>query len=142
MSSQPPPDPDRPSDWSTPGQIPGAQGGWAQQPGPAQPPATPYTPQAGYGSPPLANPFDGESTPILVTGILSIVFCGPVGVYAWVKGNDLRDRARAAGWPEPGSAKAGRILGIIGTLIFSAGFVFMLVWLALVLVVAGTAGAG
>ncbi len=63
------------------------------------------------------NPYDAESTPILVTGILSLVLCGPIGIYAWIKGNQLRDRAQGAGWPEPSTAKVGRILGIVGTII-------------------------
>ena len=33
------------------------------------------------------------------------------------QGQRLRDRAEGAGWPEPGTAKVGRILGIVGTII-------------------------
>jgi hypothetical protein len=35
------------------------------------------------------SPYENESTPILVTGILSLVLCGPIGIYEWIKGNDL-----------------------------------------------------
>jgi hypothetical protein len=65
MSNLPPPDP-RSSD------------GWNQQPY-----ATPYSPQM------AVSPYENESTPILVTGILSLVLCGPIGIYEWIKGNDL-----------------------------------------------------
>lgn len=77
----------------------------------SQPPAAAY--RGGMGAP--ANPFDSETTAILVTGILSLVTCGLIGIYAWVAGNGLKNRAEAAGWPEPSTGKVGRILGIVGT---------------------------
>lgn len=42
---------------------------------------------------------------------------GLIGIVAWVQGNSLKNRAEAAGWPEPGTGKVGRILGIVGTCI-------------------------
>ena len=131
MSNWPPPDPDQ-------GQQP--PGGWSDPQAPPQPPAAPYTPHGGYAAPGTVNPFDSESTPILVTGILSLVLCGPVGIYSWIKGNELRDRARAAGWPEPSTAKVGRILGIIGTVIFGAWIVLAVLWFVFaILIIGGTA---
>ena len=91
-----------------------------QNPAGQPPPGTPAPPPPPGGQQPQmvqANPFDAESTPILVTGILSLILCGPLGIYAWIKGNSLRDRAQAAGYPEPSSAKIGRILGIIAVVI-------------------------
>jgi hypothetical protein len=114
MSNLPPPDP-RSSD------------GWNQQPY-----ATPYSPQM------AVNPYENESTPILVTGILSLVLCGPIGIYAWLKGNELRDRAQNAGWPEPGTAKVGRILGMVGTIIFGISIVFAILWFVFVFLIIGT----
>lgn len=90
---------------------------------------------------PLVNPYDSESTPILVTGILSLVVCGPIGIYAWLKGNALKDRSERAGWPEPSTAKVGRILGIIGTIIGVIQIGFVALWLIFVLATVGsTAG--
>jgi hypothetical protein len=140
MSNLPPPDPRSSEGWNQPpGQSP-AQPATQQQPGawdppqapPQQPYATPYSPQV------AANPFEQESTPILVTGILSLVLCGPIGIYAWIKGNDLRNRATNAGWPEPSSAKVGRILGIVGTIIFGISIIFFILWFVFVIVIAGT----
>lgn len=121
----------------------GPQGGWGQgsQWGQGaegshwnQQPATPY---AQYGSP--ANPYESESTPILVTGILSLVLCGLIGIYAWMKGNDLRNRAQSAGWPEPSTAKVGRILGIVGTIIGLVQIGFAVLWILLVFGIMGSA---
>lgn len=88
------------------------------------------------------NPFDDESTPILVTGILSLVLCGPIGMYAWIKGNGLRDRAVAAGWPEPSTAKVGRILGIVGTVIAAVQVGFLVLWMLLAFGIMGAAATG
>ena len=98
-----------------------------------QPHASPYAAQV------MVNPFDDESTPILVTGILSLVLCAPLGIYSWIKGNELRDRAQAAGWPEPGTAKVGRILGIVGTILFGVWIVFGILYFVLIFAIIGTA---
>ena len=155
------PEPDRSEGWGQPpqqpewGQAPPQQPGWgqppqqagwgqqaqqagwgqqAQQAGWGQPPAAPY--QGGMGA---INPYDSESTPILVTGILSLVVCGPIGIYAWIKGNDLKGRAERAGWPEPSTAKVGRILGIVGTVIGILQIGFVVLWLLLAFGMMGAA---
>jgi hypothetical protein len=96
-----------------------------QGPPPAQP----------YGSAYPTNPFEAETTAILVTGILSLVVCGPIGVYAWVKGNDLKRRAESAGWPEPTTARVGRILGIVGVCLLAVPMLIVAVVLVTMLVV-------
>jgi len=126
--------------------------GWNQQPSPGSPPQQypqqqpqqQYPQQQGDPAPgwgyPQPNPFDSESTSILVTGILSLVLCGFIGIYAWIQGNKLRDRANAAGWPEPSNAKVGRILGIVGTCIGIGGILLMIVYFViLIAVVSSTA---
>ncbi|MGI9578434.1 MAG: hypothetical protein ACR2OH_09565 [Microthrixaceae bacterium] len=140
MSNLPPPDPNAGGDWSPPSaqpleQPPQQPGGQWTQAGVAggQPHAAPYPPQV------VANPFDSESTPILVTGILSLALCGPLGIYAWLSGNKLRDRAQAAGWPEPSNAKVGRILGIVGTIIFAVSIVLMILYFVVIFLLIGTA---
>lgn len=51
----------------------------------------------------------------MILGVMSIVSCGVLGPIAWVMGRRLRADAEAAGVPEPGLAKAGRICGMVGT---------------------------
>jgi len=121
------------------GQHPGwgQQQAWGQPTGAQhwqQPPASPY---ARTGA---ANPFDSETTLVLVMGILSLVVCGLLGIVAWVKGNDLRKRAEAAGWPEPGVGKVGRILGIVGTVIGVLQIGFAVLWVVLVFGVTASSG--
>ena len=62
-----------------------------------------------------ANPFDSRGTTILILGILGFLLCQLLGPVAWIMGNKLRDEAAAAGYPEPGVGKAGRIIGIVAT---------------------------
>lgn len=101
-----------------------------------QPPAAPYG--ANYTQP-ATNPYDSETTLILVMGILSLVVCGLLGIVAWMQGNSLKKRAEESGWPEPTTGKVGRILGIVGTIIGVAQLAFGVIWLIFVLGVMGAA---
>lgn len=63
---------------------------------------------------------EGAGT-ILVLGILGFVLCAPLGILAWLQGNSYLEKCRAAGVEPEGSAVAGRICGIIVTLLMIAG---------------------
>jgi heme/copper-type cytochrome/quinol oxidase subunit 4 len=95
------------------------------------PPPPPYAPAPTYGavpgSYPATNPYDSRATTILVLGILGFVVCVILGVIAWVMGSNLKKEAEAAGYPEPGQAKAGRICGMIATLLNVAVLVIVVV---------------
>ncbi|HSM44910.1 MAG TPA: DUF4190 domain-containing protein [Acidimicrobiia bacterium] len=73
-----------------------------------------------------AYPESSQATTILVLGIIGVVLCQFLGPVAWVMGNsELQaiDAGRRA--PENrGTANAGRILGIIGTVLLVLGIVF------------------
>jgi len=78
-----------------------------------------------------------RGTLILVLGILSLVVCQPLGIAAWIMGNgDLKQID--AGTMDPtgrGTTNAGRICGIIGTVLLIIG---VIVWIGLI--VLGVAG--
>jgi hypothetical protein len=133
------------------GQPPGAgsqqpPGGYGQQPaaGYGPPPAAGYgqVPSAGYGQP--ATPYGGmppsygyapvapkhpQATTAMVLGIISLVgglFCGlPIlaAPFAWVIGGKAVAQIDAAPQMYSGrdQAKAGQILGIIGTVLLILG---------------------
>ena len=69
------------------------------------------------GRPAALQPHRG--TMILVFGILSLVICGLLGPFAWVMGNnDLRDMRAGRMDPEgEGITNAGRICGMIGSIL-------------------------
>lgn len=68
-----------------------------------------------------AYPESSQATTVLVLGIIGIVLCQILGPIAWVMGNNelaAIDAGRRA--PENrGTANAGRILGIIGTVLLA-----------------------
>jgi hypothetical protein len=69
-----------------------------------------------------------RATAVLVLGILSLIVCAPLGIAAWVMGNnDLREMNN--GLMDPSgrdSTNAGRICGIIGTALLILWFVVMI----------------
>ncbi len=99
----------------------------------AQPPSIP---QSGIQQP-------HRATLILVLGILSIVICFICGIVAWVMGNaDLK--AMDAGTMDPsgrGMTQAGKIIGIVGTILGAIGVLGAIVWIIFVFVVIGGAAA-
>ena len=62
---------------------------------------------------------------ILVLGILGLVICGPLGIAAWIMGNgDLKEMDAGAMDPSGRSTtNAGRICGIIATILLGIGIV-------------------
>jgi hypothetical protein len=82
--------------------------------------------------PAQAYPEQSQATTILILGILSLVCCAPLGIAAWIMGNnELRAIDEGRRPPENrGTANAGRICGIIGAaflvigiIIFASGLV-------------------
>jgi len=76
-----------------------------------------------------AYPEESQATTILVLGILSFVCsCFPLGIAAWVLGNGEL-QAIDAGMRNPanrGTANAGRIIGIVATVLGLIGFVLVI----------------
>ena len=74
-----------------------------------------------------ASPEQSQATTILVLGILGIVICQFLGPFAWVMGNKELEAIDAGRRPPEnrGTANAGRILGIIGTVFLALGVVLL-----------------
>lgn len=110
----------------------------------APPPGNPYGapnayPPQGYGPsggmypPPGMKPHRGGA--VLTLGILGLVVCVICGIIAWVMGNsDIREMQ--AGVMDPSGysqTNAGRICGMIGTILGSVGVVIYLIVIAVIL---------
>jgi len=71
-----------------------------------------------------------RGTLILVLGILSLVVCSPLGIAAWVMGSgDLKQMD--AGTMDPsgrGNTQAGKICGIIATILMIIGIIIAAVF--------------
>jgi len=81
---------------------------------------------------------DSQATLALVLGILGIIVCGIMAPFAWSIGN-TEVRAIDAGRRDPanrGTAQAGKVLGIVGTVLLGIGIVIGLIFLFIGLVVA------
>lgn len=83
---------------------------------------------------------DSQATTILVLGILSLVVCQILGPIAWVMGNNELASIDAGRRPPQnrGTAQAGRILGIISTVLMIIGVVFLIALLFIGLVASTT----
>ncbi len=77
-------------------------------------------------------PEQSKATTVLVLGILGLVLCSVLAPIAWYMGNE-EVRAIDAGRRDPanrGTANAGRILGIIGTVLAAIGIILVIVLVA------------
>lgn len=68
-------------------------------------------------------------TTVLVLGILGLIVCGVLAPIAWIKGNSAKremDAQPDVTWTNRGSVTAGRILGMIGTVVIVLGILFVI----------------
>lgn len=138
-----------------PGQQPNDSSGAPQQPpGGQQPPGQPYgaqqPPQQPYGA---QQPYSGQqpygapgqwqvapkhpkATLVLVLGILGLVVCQVLGPFAWVMGNRAVAEidANPGVYDGRGEAQAGRILGIIATIILILSILVVAFFLVLIII--------
>jgi Trk-type K+ transport system membrane component len=69
---------------------------------------------------------------ILVLGIVGLIMCPPLAIAAWFMGDNDLKKMKNGNMDSSGRdlTKAGRILGIIGTIYFFVIAVFMILFLA------------
>jgi hypothetical protein len=148
MSQTPPPppaggDPEQPPPTTPYAQQPAPQGwqpGWQESwqpttgaPTPGQPPyGQPANPQVPYGAPQAPAygafaPDHPQAVLVLVLGILGFVVCPGISPFAWVMGNRVVREIDASGGAVGGrsSANAGRICGLIGTILLGLGLLIL-----------------
>ncbi|MCU1498623.1 MAG: hypothetical protein JWM47_2576 [Acidimicrobiales bacterium] len=99
----------------------------------------------GYGQPAYGQPAYGQpagyggsrehpqGTTIMVLGILSLVVCGLLGPFAWSMGNKaIREiDANPGAYTNRGSVSAGRICGMISSILMILGVVAFVLLIAL-----------
>jgi hypothetical protein len=73
-------------------------------------------------------PEQSQATTALVLGILGLVICQVLGPFAWSIGNKELQAIDAGRRPPEnrGTANAGKILGIVSTVLLAAGSVFII----------------
>ncbi len=70
---------------------------------------------------PNQYPESSQATTVLVLGILGLVICGVLAPVAWIMGKNELEAIDSGRRPpqQRGTANAGRILGIIGTVLLA-----------------------
>jgi hypothetical protein len=91
-----------------------------------------YRPRRRYG-----RPHRGGA--VLALGILSIVICTPLGVFAWVMGNSDLDAMRRGEMDREGEGltQAGKICGIVGTVLMALQCLGVLTYFSILAAVVG-----
>ncbi len=79
------------------------------------------------------------ATTIFVLGLRGLVICAPLGIFAWIQGNAYLANCRRAGVEPEGLGVAGRVMGMIASILMGAGVVLWLLVMCLALG-AGVAG--
>lgn len=81
--------------------------------------------------PPGGYPEQSQAVTALVLGILSIVLCQVLGPFAWKIGHDELRAINEGRRPvsNQGLAQAGKVCGIVGTVLLGIGVVFLVLWL-------------
>jgi len=111
------------------------------------PPAPPYAaPAQGYPMPAAypgyqAYPEQSQATTVLVLGLLGIITCAILSPFAWVMGNTELEAIDAGRRPphNRSTANAGRILGIIGSVLAILSLVAAIVGVIAFFAIAGAA---
>jgi hypothetical protein len=102
-----------------------------------------YCGEAPGGSPKQGRPVrrapktpvqDTGGTDIFVFALLGWLFCFFLGIVAWVRGNSYVRDCRVRGVQPNGLAVAGRILGMVQTLLFGGIFVLYMIFVLFVVV--------
>jgi hypothetical protein len=85
-------------------------------------------------------PENSQATTVLVLGILGLVICNVLAPIAWYMGNGELAAIDAGRRPPEnrGTANAGKILGIIGTVLLALGIVALIVFLLVVVSVSSS----
>lgn len=106
-----------------------------QQPGYGHPQGYPYGQQQpgyqGYAGGRPTAPDNGTVTTVFILGLLGLFFAITAPI-AWIMGSAEKKRVESLGYAEPGLNAAGRIMGIIVTVICLVvfGLIFFLILMA------------
>lgn len=87
----------------------------------------------GYGGAPAGGGDHPQGTTILILGILGLVCCGPLGVAAWIMGNKAIKEidARPGFYNNRGTVNAGRICGMIASILMVVGIIAYIILFAI-----------
>ncbi|MFX4272336.1 DUF4190 domain-containing protein [Propionibacteriaceae bacterium Y1685] len=84
-----------------------------------------------------------QSTTILILGILSVTVFALCGPFAWSMGNKALKEidSNPGAYSDRGQVVAGRIMGIIGTVLLGLAAVFMIIYVIFIVIMLGVVAA-
>lgn len=91
-----------------------------------------------YGYPP--PPDHPQATPVLILGIVGVMFCQVCAPFAWVMGRRALNEIDASGGTVGGRSNVlvGYILGIIGSVLLILGVLAVIAYIVLIAVALGS----
>lgn len=75
---------------------------------------------------------NNQAMTVFVLGLLSVISCQILGPVALIMGNNYMAQCEMDGVEPDGLGKAGRILGIVGTVFLGLGIVFGLLYFVMI----------
>jgi hypothetical protein len=94
------------------------------------------------GHNPVAAVAESKGTTALVLGLLGLLLCAIFSPFAWYLGLQAKRLSERNGLPPNGTASAGMVLGIIGTVILGLGVLGIMAWIAIMVAAFAGAAAG
>jgi hypothetical protein len=82
-----------------------------------------------------------NATAVFVLGLLSLIMCAPLGIFAWAMGSSAKREVAAGVYRSSDLLNAGYIMGIIGTVLLIIPLLLALVWVVVVVLFAGIGAA-
>lgn len=80
-----------------------------------------------------------DPTVIFVLGLLGLLACQIMGPVAWLMGNAYVSECRALGIQPDGLATAGRVLGIVSTVLMALSLVAVVLYFLFIFLIVGAA---
>jgi uncharacterized Tic20 family protein len=82
---------------------------------------------------------DSQGMTIFILGLLSLVMCQLLGPVAWMMGNNYMRECVMEGIEPDGMAVAGRVMGIIGTVLMGLSFLLVGLYVCLIIGIVASA---
>ena len=70
------------------------------------------------------RPSGDDGLPVLIMALIGLMLCQLVSPIAWAMGSAYEDRCRERGESPSGPGHAGKIIGIVGTVLLGLGFLW------------------
>jgi hypothetical protein len=78
----------------------------------------------------VATKSSDRGLPALIVSMVGYFFCGLLCPIGWIMASNLEKQSRANGLEVTSMIKAGKVIGIIGTIFFVINLIYIVLWVA------------